>query len=157
MSLRGVGRLARYDDVMQALREVSDPEMPVVSIVDLGIVERVAIEDDRVVVDLLPTFTGCPAVGMMARAAEARIRALPWVREARAALRLEPVWSSERINERGRLALRSLGVAPPGPVAVCPYCGSRHTRVTAAFGPTRCRMACYCDECRNPFEQMKAV
>lgn len=144
-------------DVREALRSVSDPEVPVLSILDLGVVESVRVDGDALEVVLLPTFTGCPALGFIQAAVEERLRCLPGVRQVHVHYRLEPAWSSERISDAGRLALRSFGIAPPGASAICPYCGSRHTRVESAFGPTRCRATYYCEDCKNPFERMKAI
>jgi ring-1,2-phenylacetyl-CoA epoxidase subunit PaaD len=143
--------------VRDALRSVSDPEIPVLSIVDLGLVEDIRIDGARVEVDLLPTFTGCPALGFMQEAAEQRLRRLQGVDEAMVRFRLDPAWTTERISPAGRLSLQSFGIAPPVPAIACPYCGSRNTRAEAPFGPTRCRSVYYCEDCRNPFERMKAI
>jgi ring-1,2-phenylacetyl-CoA epoxidase subunit PaaD len=143
--------------VRDALRSVSDPEIPVLSIVDLGLVEEVRILGERVEVDLLPTFTGCPALGFISKAAEERLLRIPGVSEAKVSYRLDPAWSTDRISPAGMLALRSFGIAPPGVAPACPYCGSQKTRVDSAFGPTRCRSVYYCDACQNPFERMKAL
>jgi ring-1,2-phenylacetyl-CoA epoxidase subunit PaaD len=143
--------------VREALRSVSDPEIPVLSIVDLGLVEAVRIADSKVEVDLLPTFTGCPALGFMQQAAQERLMQIPGVAEAKVSFRFDPAWTTDRISPAGRLALQSFGIAPPGTAPTCPYCGSKRTRVEASFGPTRCRSVYYCDECLNPFERMKAI
>ncbi len=145
------------DAVRGALRSVSDPEIPVLSIVDLGLVEEVRILGERVEVDLLPTFTGCPALGFIAQAAEERLLRIPGVREAKVSFTFDPAWSTDRISPAGKLALQSFGIAPPGGVPACPYCGSHKTRIDASFGPTRCRSVYYCDACQNPFERMKAL
>ncbi len=155
--MKGGGDVPDEAQVRTALQAVHDPEIPVLSIVDLGVVEAVRIEDGRVLVELLPTFSGCPALGFMAEAVRRKVAAVPGVDEVQVSFRLDPAWNTSRISERGRLALQSFGIAPPGDPPACPYCGSRHTRVASAFGPTRCRSVCYCDACRNPFEQMKAL
>ncbi len=144
-------------EVREALRSVSDPEIPVLSIVDLGLVEEVRVAGARVEVDLLPTFTGCPALGFIAAAAKERLLRLPGVSEAEISFRFDPPWTTERISPSGKLALQSFGIAPPGAAPACPYCGSRNTRVESPFGPTRCRSVCYCGDCSNPFERMKAI
>ncbi len=143
--------------VRAALQAVHDPEIPVLSIVDLGVVEAVGVEGGKVLVELLPTFSGCPALGFMAEAVRRKVAELPGVDEVQVSFRMDPAWNTSRISERGRLALQSFGIAPPGDSPACPYCGSRHTRAASAFGPTRCRSVYYCDTCRNPFEQMKAL
>jgi ring-1,2-phenylacetyl-CoA epoxidase subunit PaaD len=142
-----------------ALAEVPDPELPVVSIVDLGMVEAVDVTEAEVRVELLPTFVGCPAIELIREAVEARIAPL------------RRPWTSDRISERGRGLLRAAGIAPPlpghgpgelplvrldAPVA-CPSCGSMRTRLENAFGPTPCRTIRYCVDCRQPFEQLKTV
>lgn len=144
-------------EVRGALRDVHDPEIPVLSIVDLGIVEAVRVAGARVDVELLPTVSGCPALGFMADAVRRKVRGLPGVEEVEVTFRLDRAWSTERITAQGRLALTSFGIAPPGPTPACPYCGSTQTHSASAFGPTRCRAVYYCDACRNPFEQMKTL
>ena len=144
-------------EVRAALQSVSDPEIPVLSIVDLGVVEAIRVADGRVQVVLLPTFSGCPALDFMAEAVRRKVAELPGVDEVDVSFCLDPAWDTTRITGRGRLALQSFGIAPPGGAPACPYCGSRHTRAASAFGPTRCRSVYYCDACRNPFEQMKAL
>ncbi len=144
-------------EVRAALQAVHDPEIPVLSIVDLGVLEAIRISGEKVEVDLLPTFSGCPALGFMAEAVRSRVAALPGVGEVEVSFRLDPAWNTSRISERGKLALQSFGIAPPGEAPACPYCGSHATRMASPFGPTRCRSVYYCDTCRNPFEQMKAL
>ena len=155
--MKGGGELPNEAEVRHALQGVHDPEIPVLSIVDLGIVDEIAVCDGKVTVGLLPTFSGCPALGFMAEAVRSRVAALPGVTEVEVSFSLDPVWNTSRISERGRLALQSFGIAPPGEAPACPYCGSHATRVASAFGPTRCRSVYYCDACHNPFEQMKAL
>lgn len=159
--------------VMEALARVRDPEIPAVSVIDLGIVEEVRIEDDRVEVTCLPTFVGCPALDAIRQDIEralVEIGAEPSVRFI-----YRPPWTSDRITEEGRRRLNEYGLAPPAPgdiedseshasvrVALltpgaCPYCGSRDTIMESPFGPTLCRATCYCRSCRNPFEKFKRV
>ncbi|MBX6349894.1 MAG: phenylacetate-CoA oxygenase subunit PaaJ [Clostridia bacterium] len=151
--------------VREALATVHDPEIPSVSIVDLGLVETVrADEAGRVEVELLPTFTGCPALDIIALEAERAVRATPGVRSAEVRFVLHPAWTTDRISPEGRRRLREFGIAPPAPSAArpapdvaCPFCGSKDTVVESAFGPTRCRSIYYCRACRNPFEKIKEV
>lgn len=145
--------------VREVLSEVKDPEIPVCSITDLGLVERVDVSEDGIAVTLLPTFAGCPALDMiLADVAGALERACPGV-PVRVKYSFTPPWTTGRITPRGREALRTFGIAPPGPVlqiAVrCPHCGSLATTVDSAFGPTPCRTIRYCTSCRNPFEGFK--
>jgi ring-1,2-phenylacetyl-CoA epoxidase subunit PaaD len=155
--------------VWDALAEIPDPEIPVVSLVDLGVVRDVAVEDERVRVDFTPTFLGCPALEVMRDAMAAKIRSLGAEPEIR--VRTDDAWSSDRISAAGREKLRAAGFAPPAPrteggptlvelrsaVFRCPYCGSAETRLENLFGPTPCRSLRYCTSCRQPFEQFKTL
>jgi ring-1,2-phenylacetyl-CoA epoxidase subunit PaaD len=156
-------------EVWDALAEIPDPEIPVISLVDLGVVRAVAVENGRVRVDFTPTFLGCPALEVMRDTMAERIRALGAEPEIR--VRTNDAWSSDRISAAGREKLRAAGFAPPaprgegGPTLVelqrggfrCPYCGSTDTRLENLFGPTPCRSLRYCASCRQPFEQFKTV
>ena len=154
--------------VRAALAEIADPEIPVVSIVDLGLVERVEVTDAAIRVELLPTFVGCPALDMIRSAVEERLAAFGRPVEVRFVYRVP--WTSDRITERGRERLRESGFAPPtagphdgpllvtlGPPVPCPLCGSNRTVLENAFGPTQCRAIYHCTTCRQPFEAFKPV
>ena len=157
------------EQVWAALRDVPDPEIPVVSIVDLGVVRDVQVEDGRVRVAFTPTFLGCPALEVMREAMAARIEALG--AQADVDVVLDDSWSTDRITPEGREKLRRAGFAPPAPRAAgqpalvqlqsrafrCPYCGSSDTRLENIFGPTPCRSLRYCTSCRQPFEQFKTI
>jgi len=156
-------------DVWDALAEIPDPEIPVVSLVDLGVVRDVAVEDGRARVDFTPTFLGCPALEVMRDAMAERLRALGVEPEIR--VRNDEAWSTDRITAEGREKLRAAGLAPPAPRAAgaptlvelqtalfrCPYCGSTDTKLENVFGPTPCRSLRYCASCRQPFEQFKTL
>ena len=152
-------------DVWDALAEVPDPEIPAVSVVDLGIVRRVETAPDRIRVELLPTFVGCPAIELMRGQIEQRLGGLAARVEVELSF-VEP-WTTERITPEGRRKLRESGLAPPAPgplnlvplmaAARCPYCDSRRTVLENAFGPTQCRAIHYCTDCRQPFEQFKTI
>jgi ring-1,2-phenylacetyl-CoA epoxidase subunit PaaD len=156
-------------DVWGALAEIPDPEIPVISLVDLGVIKHVEIEDGRVRIDFTPTFLGCPALEPMQKAMEARVAELGAKAEVRVVL--DDSWSSDRITPEGREKLRVAGFAPPSPRSVgkldlvqlqratfrCPYCGSTDTRLENLFGPTPCRSIRYCAACRQPFEQFKTI
>ncbi|HJP64991.1 MAG TPA: 1,2-phenylacetyl-CoA epoxidase subunit PaaD [Actinomycetota bacterium] len=162
--------------VWQALAGVRDPEIPPLSIVQLGIVERVVVTEQAIEVDLLPTFAGCPALDVIREDAEAAVRSVAEGRSANVRFVFSPAWTSDRITPEGRAALRSYGLTPPGsggyrppliPLgeltrrhpaeagATCPFCGSRDTVLESAFGPTLCRTTHFCRSCRNPFEAFK--
>jgi ring-1,2-phenylacetyl-CoA epoxidase subunit PaaD len=156
------------DEVWDALAEIPDPEIPVISIVDLGVVKSVNVVDRTVCIDFTPTFLGCPALDTMRQAMEARIAELGARADIR--VRLDDSWSTDDITPAGREKLRAAGFAPPAPRSAgklelvqlergfrCPYCGSTSTRLENLFGPTPCRSIRYCDDCRQPFEQFKTI
>lgn len=143
--------------VREALSGVKDPEIPVCTIVDLGLIERVAVSADAVEVTLLPTFVGCPALEEIRTDAEHAVRDAVPDRDVRVRFSLETPWTTDRITDAGREALRTFGIAPPllQIKLPCPHCGSLDTTIEAPFGPTPCRTIRYCNNCRNPFEGFK--
>jgi ring-1,2-phenylacetyl-CoA epoxidase subunit PaaD len=161
--------MVTVEDVWAALAEIPDPEIPVISIVDLGVVKSVEVADGTVHVDFTPTFMGCPALEVMQLAMEARISDLGATPEI--TVRLDDSWSTDDITSAGREKLRAAGFAPPTPRPAagrielvqlqrgfrCPYCGSTETRLENLFGPTPCRSIRYCESCRQPFEQFKTI
>ena len=140
-----------------------------ISVVDLGVVRDVAVEDGRARVEFTPTFLGCPALEVMREQMAARVRELGV--DAEVEVILDDSWSTDRITPEGRERLRVAGFAPPAPRAAgrpqlvqlqskifrCPYCGSTDTRLENVFGPTPCRSLRYCEGCRQPFEQFKTI
>ncbi len=153
--------------VWAALAEVPDPEIPAVSVIDLGIVQRVTVSDEVIRVAILPTFVGCPAVEAMRMGVEARLAGM--APRVEVEVSFEVPWTSDRITPQGRSRLEASGFGPPlqssqgdtlvslSPRATCPYCRSRRTVLENAFGPTLCRSIYYCTDCRQPFEQFKTV
>ena len=143
--------------VRHALGRVHDPEIPSISIVDLGIVESVRVTPDSIAVELLPTFVGCPALDVIRAAVEEALA--PLGRPMSVEFTWRVPWTSERITEAGRAALAASGFAPPAdPADVrCPYCSSARVTMDSAFGPTQCRSLFYCRDCRQPFEAFKPV
>ena len=154
--------------VWDALAEIPDPEIPVVSLVDLGVVRDVRVEGERVHVEFTPTFLGCPALEVMRDRMAAKIAELG--AEPDVEVVLDDSWSTDRITAAGREKLRAAGFAPPAPRSAtaptliqlrrgfrCPYCGSTDTRLDNLFGPTPCRSIRYCESCRQPFEQFKTI
>jgi ring-1,2-phenylacetyl-CoA epoxidase subunit PaaD len=165
-------RTVSETEVWDALAEVPDPEIPVVSVVDLGLVHRVELDGERLRVELLPTFVGCPALELIRESVAARLAGMAPVVEIEMTFAVP--WTSDRITAEGRRKLRESGFAPPAPAATdrgrplfatiglrptaaCPYCGSDDTRLENLFGPTLCRTLYWCNRCRQPFEQFKAV
>ncbi|HYG60174.1 MAG TPA: 1,2-phenylacetyl-CoA epoxidase subunit PaaD [Symbiobacteriaceae bacterium] len=152
-----------------ALEDVKDPEIPPVSVVDMGMVSRVAVEGEQVLVEMTPTFVGCPALDIIRRDVTRRLAQVSGVDAVEVRFVFDPPWTSERITPQGRERLKSFGIAPPTcgvmaggllsleEVPPCPYCGSGDTHMENMFGPTACRAIYYCDSCRQPFEGMKNV
>lgn len=163
-------------EVFRILEAVRDPEVPVLSVVDLGVVRDVTLAPDETVVTITPTYSGCPALQVMSReVVEALVRArLP---APRVAVTYTPAWTTDWIGPDAREKLRAYGIAPPGPRRVddggdvlvqilgrrepdpvaCPHCGSRDTELRSEFGPTACKSIRSCRACRQPFEQFKAL
>src|SRR5437868_6616512 len=159
-------------EVRDALLEVMDPEIPHLSIIDLGIVHNVSVDDAHIEVAIMPTFVGCPALELIKDNVRERLEQLAPDSAITVRVTMEEPWTTDRISERGREILKSSGFAPPRPrktmparanliqllpVAECPYCNSRNTVMDNAFGPTLCRAIYYCRNCRQPFEQFKQV
>jgi ring-1,2-phenylacetyl-CoA epoxidase subunit PaaD len=161
--------LVTVEQVWAALGEIPDPEIPVISLVDLGVIRDVTISGTQVHIELTPTFLGCPALDAMRSALEQSVAALGG--EADVQVITDDSWSTDSITPAGREKLREAGFAPPAPREVggpklvqlqakgfrCPYCGSTETRLENLFGPTPCRSIRYCDTCRQPFEQFKTI
>jgi ring-1,2-phenylacetyl-CoA epoxidase subunit PaaD len=155
--------------VWEALGRIHDPEIPVISLVDLGVVTAVDVDGHTVRVELTPTFLGCPALEAMAAAIRDGVAAIGGEAEVRVRTDLE--WTTDRISPEGREKLRAAGFAPPAPRSAgtptllqlergafrCPWCGSTDTRLENVFGPTPCRSLRYCNACRQPFEQFKTI
>ncbi len=155
--------------VWAAFEEIPDPEIPVISLVELGIIRSVDVHDGHVRVELTPTFLGCPALEAMKRALEDKVAALGGDADVRVIS--DDSWSTDKITPAGREKLRAAGFAPPAPreasapalvqlqsnVFRCPYCNSTQTTLENIFGPTPCRSLRYCESCRQPFEQFKTI
>ena len=155
------------DEIWQALHEVKDPEIPVVSVVEMGIVREVIVAADKVTVTMTPTFSGCPALHVMKAGIEERIKRLGVI-NVEVTVALSPRWTTDWITEAARAKLKAFGLAPPPTVAgdinvmfldvaACPYCDSNDTTIKNTFGPTLCRTIYYCNACQQPFEQFKPV
>jgi len=153
--------------IVRALESVTDPEIPVVNVIEMGIIAGVRMEADCVVIDMTPTFVGCPALAVIRENIRAAVSAVTPVR-VRVNVVFDPPWTSERISETGRKKLKAFGLAPPGnhcsggtmqalERTTCPYCDSQETDLESLFGPTLCRSIHYCRSCRQSFEHFKAV
>jgi ring-1,2-phenylacetyl-CoA epoxidase subunit PaaD len=154
--------------VEAVLATIPDPEIPVVSVMDLGLLKDLTSDGQRLEVEMLPTFSGCPALDTIRHDVQEALRVRFPDLEIEVRWVFEPAWTTDRISEAGREAMAGLGIAPPSSGLVmldlgkpnteslaCPYCGSDRTRMESAFGPTPCRSIAYCDACRNPFERFK--
>ena len=155
------------EDILALLEEVKDPEIPVLSLVDLGVITGVEVEEDHVTVNMTPTFAGCPAMDYMIKDVE-RILEKHGITRHTVTMSFDTPWDSNRISEQGRKTLKEFGLAPPPAYeimpdldileyAICPYCDSDNTSLRTPFGPTLCRSMHYCHNCRQMFEQFKPL
>jgi ring-1,2-phenylacetyl-CoA epoxidase subunit PaaD len=155
------------EHIWQALHEVKDPEIPVVSVVEMGIIRTVSVVQNRVLVTMTPTFSGCPALQTMQQEVQEKIRGLG-VEVVTVRITLDPPWSTDWITDEAREKLKAFGLAPPpkhhdhleillSESASCPYCDSSNTTLKNSFGPTLCRAIYYCHTCQQPFEQFKPL
>lgn len=152
-------------ELMEALQEVKDPEIPDLSIVELGMVNQVTAEAGEVWVELTPTFVGCPALDWIADHVKEKLSPVKGVAQVKVSFVMDPPWTSERITPEGREKLRGFGIAPPrargeDPMDLapeCPFCGAEGGEVLNLFGPTACRSIFYCRNCHQPFEGMKPI
>jgi ring-1,2-phenylacetyl-CoA epoxidase subunit PaaD len=161
--------MVTVERVWDALAEIPDPEIPVISLVDLGVIRDVQVDDTRVHIEFTPTFLGCPALEVMRDAMAAKVRELG--AEPEVQVINDDSWSTDKITPAGRAKLRESGFAPPAPRTAqplqlvelqrngfrCPYCDSTDTSLENLFGPTPCRSVRYCNACRQPFEQFKTI
>jgi ring-1,2-phenylacetyl-CoA epoxidase subunit PaaD len=156
------------EQVWERFAGIPDPEIPVVSLVDLGVIRSVDVREGHVHVEFTPTFLGCPALEVMKRELERAVVELGGEPEVEVVN--DDSWSTDDVTAEGREKLRAAGFAPPTPRPAgrmelvqlqrgfrCPYCGSTETRLENLFGPTPCRSIRYCTSCRQPFEQFKTI
>lgn len=156
------------DQVLKWLQDVPDPEIPVLSVVDLGIVRGVTVSDQGVEVEVVPTYSGCPATEVIEKSIESALldRGLSRVTLKRL---LSPAWTSDWISDEGRNKLQAYGIAPPDRVdskrdlmgalrpVKCPQCASMDTNVISEFGSTACKASYRCNTCLEPFEYFKCI
>jgi ring-1,2-phenylacetyl-CoA epoxidase subunit PaaD len=162
---------ASVAQVWDWLEQVPDPEIPVISVVDLGIVRDVAWIDDACVITITPTYSGCPAMTVIRDDIE-RVLGAQGIDRISVQTRLAPAWTTDWMSPRGKASLSGYGIAPPAQqvidisgisrkaspavVVACPHCGSRHTRLVSQFGPTACKALYRCGDCKEPFDYFKA-
>jgi ring-1,2-phenylacetyl-CoA epoxidase subunit PaaD len=155
-------------EIWAALEVVKDPEIPTLSMVDMGIITKVEVKgESNVYVEMTPTFTGCPAIKMMENMVAERLKEIG-IETIEVKTTFDTPWNSNKLTERGLMCLKKHGLAPPpkheGEItmellehSVCPHCGSKNTDMKTPFGPTLCRSMHYCNDCLQAFEQFKPV
>lgn len=154
--------------LIRVLEQVSDPEIPVLSIMDMGVVRSAVIENDIVNVEITPTYSGCPAMDVIGDDIKAALKEAGY--KARVELVLHPAWTTDWITERGRKALEDYGIAAPleaeadkdvllhgKRLVKCPQCGSTNTKLVSQFGSTACKAQFQCDDCQEPFDYFKCL
>ncbi len=157
------------DHILSLLQNVKDPEVPVISVLELGVVRHVEVESDgKAVVTLTPTYTGCPAMDVMAADIKKELREAG-VSQVEVKLTLAPAWTTDWITDEGKRKLKEYGIAPPEktadiralkgeqPVVQCPQCGSKNTVMQSLFGSTACKALWKCQDCLEPFDQFKCL
>ncbi|MFN5981952.1 MAG: 1,2-phenylacetyl-CoA epoxidase subunit PaaD [Fluviicola sp.] len=155
-------------DIWKLLEGISDPEVPVLSVIDLGIVRSVKIQEDQIHITITPTYSGCPAMGVIEQDIKEKLSKEGFTKFKIDTV-LTPAWTTDWISEEGRKKLKLYGIAPPenepdksvlfaDPVKVqCPKCGSRNTRMVSQFGSTACKAHYQCNSCLEPFDYFKCL
>jgi ring-1,2-phenylacetyl-CoA epoxidase subunit PaaD len=150
------------------LGEINDPEVPVLSIIDLGIVREVKMNDDEIEVIITPTYSGCPAMDLISATIKIQLATLGF-KKVKVTQILSPAWTTEWMSEEGKSKLKAYGIAPPNPKqqvcdqklfaeaegVQCPHCNSYHTHRISEFGSTACKALYQCDDCKEPFDYFK--
>lgn len=155
------------NQILKWLEEVKDPEIPVLSLVDLGVITSVEKNGEKVKVEMTPTFVGCPAMDVMKQDVIDVLHKYG-IKEVEVDVNFKNSWSSDNITEKGKKALKSFGLAPPQNSALvsdidflehvaCPRCDGTNTSLRNPFGPTLCRSIHYCNDCKEAFEQFKPI
>ena len=141
------------------LDHVPDPEIPVISIVDLGIVRNVIWDGDALEISVTPTYSGCPATSVIALDIETALRDRG-VRNVRIKTQIAPAWTTDWLSDAGRAKLAAYGIAPPSPAGgpdACPRCGSQSVTRVSQFGSTPCKAHWRCEDCLEPFDYFKCI
>jgi len=154
---------ATRETIFELLRNVMDPEIPVVDVVGMGIVRDAALVDGELTVTITPTYSGCPAMAVIAEDIEAALHAAGYPR-VRVKTVHAPPWTTDWMTPQTRERLKAEGIAPPavtcaaasGPAA-CPYCSATDTSLRSWFGSTACKALYYCNQCHQPFEEFKCI
>lgn len=151
--------LPSIDTVWEWLDAVPDPEIPVISLVDLGIIRDVVWEGEKLVVEVTPTYSGCPATSIINTDIETALRS-NGIENLELKRQLSPPWTTDWLSEKGRQALEDYGIAPPQPAgnpSKCPRCGGTHLSRISQFGSTPCKAQWRCDDCLEPFDYFKCI
>ncbi len=155
-------------EIWSLLEEVSDPEIPVLSIVDLGVVRTVNLKEDGVVIEITSTYSGCPATDVFIQDIERKLQE-NGLDEVEVKMKYSPAWTTDWLSENGRKKLKEYGIAPPENepdksllfakpfVVPCPKCNSKKTKMISQFGSTACKSLYQCDECHEPFDYFKCL
>ncbi len=156
------------DTILKLLEEVCDPEVPVLSILDLGIVRNVKINEDEIEVIITPTYSGCPAMDMISGNIKLALIEHGY-KNVKVTSILSPAWTTDWMSEAGKEKLKAFGIAPPNPTQIvcdtrlfaeseaiqCPLCNSYHTKLISRFGSTACKAMYQCQDCKEPFDYFK--
>ena len=154
--------------ILSYLEEINDPEVPVLSIVDLGIVRDIKMNEGEIEIIITPTYTGCPAMDMIATSIRILLSTLGF-KHYKITQTLSPAWTTDWMSEKGKRKLKEYGIAPPNPkqqvcdeklfapheAVQCPHCNSLHTHRISEFGSTACKALYQCDDCKEPFDYFK--
>ena len=154
------------NDIWQILKEVPDPEVPVLNLLDLGIICDVRFNEDEIEVVVTPTYSGCPATSMINMSIKLKLIEKGF-NNLKITNQLSPAWTTDWMTEEGKQKLKAYGIAPPvysknsdelfskTDEVECPLCGSKHTHLVSQFGSTACKALYQCDDCREPFDYFK--
>lgn len=160
------------DEIWELLSEVKDPEIPVLSIIELGIAREVKIEDGKITVRITPTYSGCPAMKAIENQIEKTLR-INGIQNFEVKKDFSETWTTDWMSDKAKEKLRDYGIAPPGKtdpdddflnslkssgkIIACPYCNSTNTELQSEFGSTACKAQYYCHDCDEPFEHFKCI
>ncbi len=163
----GTGMTVEEMAIWKELEKIVDPEIPVVSLVEMKVIRKVSIDQSGITVLFSPTFVGCPATSAMLEEIRERLRLLGY-EQVRIETTFSPPWSTDMLDDKVKEKLRVFGIAPPpredgdlqaalAKPVICPFCGSEETQQENPFGPTLCRQIYYCNSCRQSFERFKPL
>lgn len=158
---------SKRDIILKALEEVKDPEIPVVSVIDLGMINDISIHNNDINIKMMPTYSACPATAVIKKAIKDKIESLH-LGSVTVEVETDKKWSTNFLTEKGKTALEKFGISRPQPVtfeatgeqveeARCPHCGSINTTLNSVFGSTLCRSTHYCYDCKQLFEKFKPI